>query len=230
MPMIELHQGNRTGLIYGSKIPHKRTFLLSNTIIGLSNKHSGFSKDKLIIFQDGHTKYILKETNRINWALKRILPICVLFLYLILQIFFPYYELLWVLLFIASIMMADSFINQQYAVFEGKEKVGSSLIKPINCFSIQNNIYRIYSHGHECYSLFKNETQIALYARKLEKAKSKYLIYYSAEEPIEIIELFCLWIDMFNYDDERGRTILKTFSLFPDKHIEHTVWRPKDAE
>lgn len=230
MPMIELHQGNRTELIYGSKIPHKRTFMLSNTIIGLSNKHSGFSKDKLIIFQDGHINYILKETNRLNWALRRILPICVLFLCFTLQILFPYYELLWVLLFIASIMMAHSFINQQYAVFDGKEKVGFSLIKPLNCFSIQNNIYCIYSHSHECYSLLKNETQIALYTRMLAKSKSKYLIYYSAEEPIEIIELFCLWIDMFNYDDERGRTILKTFNLFPDKYIEHTVWRPKDVE
>lgn len=232
MPLIEIYQGNGPSLVYGPKVPHKRAFLLDNTTVGLTNKYSGFSKDKLVIFQNGHLKYRLKESNRLNWALNFILPICVLFLCFMLSIFLPQYESLWVLLLLTSIIMVRSFINRQYAIFENGEKIGISLerwIKPTSSFSIRNSTYRIYSHNHERYSLFKDEMQIALYNRKLEKGRNKYLIYYTAAESIEIIELFCVWIDMFHYNDERGRIVLKTFA-FSDKHPEYALWRPKDIE
>lgn len=233
MPMIEIYQGNGSSSVYGTNIPHKRTFLIDNVIVGLTNKCSGFSKDKLIIFQDGQPKYRLKESNRLNWALKLLLPICVLFLCFVLFIFFPQYEILCVLLFLFFAITSSISINRQYTIFENEEKIGFSQerwIKPISSFLMQNSTYRICSHSHERYSLFKGEKQIALYNRKLEKAKNRYLIHYSADEPLEIIELFCLWIDMFNYDDERGRTIIKTFSIHPDKHPEYTIWRPEDVE
>lgn len=233
MPMIEIYQGNGPSLVYGTNIPHKRTFLIGNAIVGLTNKCSGFSKDKLIIFQDGHPKYRLKESSRLNWALKLFLPMCVLFLCFVLFIFFPQYEFLCVLLFLFFATATGISINRQYSIFEDGEEIGFSQerwIKPISSFSIRNHTYRICAHSHERYSLFKDGMQIALYNRRLEKAKNRYLIYYSADEPLEIIELFCLWIDMFNYDDERGRTILKTFSVYPDKHPEYTFWRPADIE
>lgn len=235
MPMIEISQGNGPGLVYGIniKIPHERTFLFGSLTVGLTNKYSRFSKDKLIIFQDGQIKFRLKESNRLNWALNSVLPICVLLLCFTLFIFFPQYEALWVSLFLVFIILVVGSINRQYSIFEGEEEIGFSQerwIKPISSFSIRNNNYRIYSHSHERYSLFKDGIQIALYNRKLEKSKNRYLIYYSADEPLEVIELFCLWIDMFHYDEGRGRTILKTFNLHPDKHTEYTFWRPKDVE
>ena len=233
MPMIEIYQGNAQSLVYGLKTPHKRTFLFGSLTVGLTNKYSCFSKDKLIIFQGGQVKYRLKESNRLNWALNSILPICVLLLCFTFFIFFPQYGALWVSLFLVFIILVVGSINRQYSIFEGEEEIGFSQerwINPISSFSIRNNNYRIYSHSHEHYSLFKDGIQIALYSRKLEKSKSRYLIYYSADEPLEVIELFCLWIDMFHYDDNRGRTILKTFNLHPDKHTEYTFWRPEDVE
>lgn len=235
MPMIEICQGNDPGLVYGIniKIPHKRAFLFGSLTVGLTNKYSRFSRDKLVIFQDGHVKYRLKESNRLNWALNSILPMCLLLLCFMFFIFFPQYEALWVSLFLIFIIIVVGSINRQYSVLEGEKEIGFSQerwIKPISSFSIRSNTYRIYSHSHERYSLLKDGIQIALYSRNLEKSKNKYLIYYSENEPLEIIELFCLWIDMFNYDDGRGRTILKTFRLYPDKHTEYTFWRPEDIE
>lgn len=231
MPMIEIYQENDPGLVYdvNLKIPHRRAFLFDGIPVGLTNKFSRFSKDKLIIFQDGHTKYRLKESNRWNWALNSVLPVCALLLCFALFIFFSQNEGLWVSLFLVFIIMVVGSINRQYSIFEGEEKIGFSQerwIKPISSFLIRNNTYRVCTHSHERYSLFKDGTQIALYNRKLDKSKSRYLIYYSADEPLEIIELFCLWIDMFHYDDGRGRITLKTVSLRPDKHPEYTLWRP----
>ncbi len=214
------------------EVPPKRTFLFGGMTVGITNKYSRFSKDKLVIFQDGHVKYRLKESNRLNWALRSILPICVLLLCFTLFIVFPQYEAWWVLLFLIFTVMVVGSVNRQYSVFEGEEEIGASQerwIKPIGSFSIRNSTYRICSHSHERYSLFKDGMQIALYNRKLEKSKNRYLIYYSADEPLEIIELFCLWIDMFHYDDGRWTT-LKTFGLHPDKHPEYTFWRPIDIE
>lgn len=235
MPMIEISQGNGPGLVFGinAEIPHRRTFLLGSLTVGLTDKYSHFSKDKLVIFQDGHVKYRLKESNRLNWALNSILPVCVLLLGFTLSIFFPQYEALWKSLSFIFIIMILTSVNQQYSIFEGEEEIGFSQerwIKPISSFSIRNSNYRIYSHSHERYSLFKDGIQVGLYNRKLEKWKNRYLIYYSADEPLEIIELFCLWIDMFHYDNGGGRTVLKTFTLRPDKHTEYTFWRPKDVE
>ncbi len=60
MPVMEI-QGDGPSLVYGPIIPHhKRTFLIGNTVIGLSNKFSGFQKDKLVILQDNRPKYRLK--------------------------------------------------------------------------------------------------------------------------------------------------------------------------
>ncbi len=60
MPVMEI-QGDGPSLVYGPRIPHhKRTFLIGNTVIGLSNKFSGFQKDKLVILQDNRPKYRLK--------------------------------------------------------------------------------------------------------------------------------------------------------------------------
>lgn len=232
MPLIEICQENRSSFVYGSKIPHKRTFTLNHTIIGLSNKTSGFLKDKLMVFQDGRLKYRMKESNRFSWALNRFLPIFVLFPCVILCIFLPQYDFLWILLLLLSIVITSGFIARQYTIFEGGMEIGVSQekwTKSVRSFSIQGNTYRIYSHSHERYSLFKNEIQIALYERKLEKSKNRYLIYYAIDESIEIIELFCFWIDMFYYDDERGIIILKTYPL-SDKHPEYMLWRPKDVE
>lgn len=231
MPIMEIDQGGRASLIYGLDTPHRRTFLVGDTIIGATNKCPWFLKDKLIFFQDGHMKYRARETNRLNWALRSFLPVCIFFLCLSMLIFFPQYEAFGVILVIASFMIADSFFYPQYAIFKGDVEIGyvrTARKDSIGrAFSINDDIYRIYVHSHEQYSLFKNGVQIALYKRKLENYRSRYHIYYDPERSVEVIQLFCLWIDLFYYDDVGGRIILKTFRHF-DKHPEYTVWRPKD--
>ena len=231
MPIMEI-QRNGPDLAYAPIMPHhKRTFLLGNTVIGLSNKFSGFQKDKFVILQDNHLKYRLKEKSRLNWAFRHFLPVCIFALCFLFLIFFPRCEVLAVILFIASLIIIKGFFNAQYAIIENNVEIGFSMEKrktSISSFSIKEDIYHIHSHSHERYSLFKNKTQIALYERTLEKGKNKYFVYY-ADEPKEIIELFGLWIDMYNYNDSRGRTIIRTFGL-PDKHPEFTLWRPKDID
>ena len=123
MPLIEICQENRSEFVYGSKIPHKRTFTLNHTIIGLSNKTSGFSKDKLMVFQDGRLKYRMRESNRLSWALTRFLPICVLFPCCMFYIFLPQYDFLWILLLLLSIVITSGFIARQYTIFEDRMEI-----------------------------------------------------------------------------------------------------------
>lgn len=230
MPVIEICQGNGPSLIYGTIVPHKRIFLFGNTIIGSTNICARFSKDKLIVYQNNHVRYRLKETNKWNSTLRFILPICIFFLCCIFLMLLPQYDNFLMFLTVASIIITPGFFNPQYVILENDLEIGFSLEtgrKPIKSFSMRNDTYHLYLHSHERYSLFKNEEQIALYRRELEKGRSRYWIYYTPDEPIEMIGLFCLWIDMYYYDDVRGITIIKTTGP-PDKHPEYTFWRPKD--
>ncbi len=230
MPAIEICQGSGPSLICGTIAPHKRIFLFGKTVIGSTDICAPFSKDKLIIYQDDHVKYRLKEANKLNSALRLILPTCMLLLWCVFLICFPQYDDFLIFPAVASIIITPAFFKPQYVILENDLEIGFSLRKgrkAIKSFSVRNDTYRLCIHSQERYSLFKNEEQIALYRRELEKGRSRYGIFYTADEPIEMIELFCLWIDMYYYDDVRGITILKT-SGPPDKHPEYTFWRPKD--
>ncbi len=229
MPVMEIRQVGGKSSIYGLKIPHRRTFLREDTIVGLSNRSSGFQKDKLVVFQGDRPKYRVREIDRSNWALRSLLPAGVFLLCLAFLIAAPRYKAFAVLLMISSILMSKSLFAPQYAVLEDDVEIGALRGKdPAKGFSRRKEIYHIHSHSEERYSLFKNGTQVALYKRELEKRRNKYLICYASEEPPERIELFCLWIDMSIYDNERGLTILKTYGP-PDKHPEYTSWRPRDG-
>ena len=231
MPAMEIRQGDAPSVVYGLKTAHRRAFLVGSTIIGLSNKFSGFQKDKLVIFQNGRIKYRLKETDRLNWALRFFLPVVNFLLCLLFCAFFPQHEPLMVILFIASLVVIHNLFRPRYAVFEEATEIGVSGGNgeiSTRSFSIKKDIYRLYYHSGERYSLFKNGTQIAVYEQKLENWRNQYLVYYAAEEPREMIELFGLWIDMEHYNDSHGRTLLKSYPLLPDKHPEYALWRPED--
>ncbi len=176
--------------------------------IGTSRYTGGFLMDEILVYQNDMPKYALKEINRFVWFLRNGLLLISLFISL--------------------------FLNGRYAVFEDGAEIGyarETWIRPISSFMIRNNLYQVFVHKGNCFSLTKNGTQIALYTKRPEETlkcqPNAYDIDYEKNVQIEIIELFCLFIDTFFFTPYNGTSKVKV--VVPhDPYPNHTLWRPKE--
>lgn len=188
------------GIIQKRTSTKKAQFFFNESFLGTSEYQHGFFMKEISVFQNSKLEYRLKESNRFIWFLRNCL-------YLISFIF-------------------QIFLCPKYTIFDNKGKViGNShenCFRPARTFTIYNNLYHILIHKNSYFSLFKNGIQIALYERK----KNEYFIYYSDDESVETIGLFCLFIDLNFFTNYNGR-ITKVIVLH-DSHPEYTTWRPKE--
>ena len=104
--------------------------------------------------------------------------------------------------------------NRRYTIFEDNIKIGytkDKWVSAIRNFMIHDDLYYMSTHKNEKFSLLKNGKQIASYSKepvKIQKAQQNtYHISYTVTEPVEIIELFCLIIDLFHFTDYDGKAI-----------------------
>lgn len=126
------------------------------------------------------------------------------------------------------------FINGRYTIYEGEAEVGRALekwVKPIETFLLHGDRYRLSVHRGNRFSLTKNGGQIALYQKRpektLEASPGAYDIDYDVNEPLELIELFCLLIDVFFFTPYTGASHINV--LVPhDPCPERAHWRPKE--
>ncbi len=177
-------------------------------MIGTSRYTYSFFMDEIVVYQDNIPKYRFKETNRFVWFLRN----CLLFISFIIALF----------------------INGRYTIYEAGTEIGYTMekwVRPIENFMIHDNCYRLFVHKNNHFSLTKNGEQIALYAKRpekmLEARPDTYDIDYDINEPIEIIELFCLFIDVFFFTHYDGTSHIKV--IVPhNRYLEHTLWRPKE--
>lgn len=211
--------------IYKEESTKIQRFFCDNILIGTAEYTYGFSMNEIMIYQNEQPKYRFKETNHAIWFLEKCLPgIFLIFIFLLnwSPIFF----------FISLALMLLS--NRRYTIFEDNMKVGCTQdkwVSAIRHFIIHDNLYYLSIHKNEQFSLQKNGKQIALYSKEpikiLKSRPNTYHISYADTEPIEIIELFCLIIDLFLFTTYDGTTILKV--LVPhDPHPEYAQWKPEE--
>lgn len=189
--------------IYRKDSNNFREFYQDNIIIGTSRNTHGFSMNEIVVYQNKIPKVSLREINLFTWFLRHI-PIISIFFML--------------------------FINSRFVFIQDGKKIGYAKDKwftPIRNFVIYEDIYKIYIHKNNIFSLTKNGIQVALY-KKESHPKNKcntYSISFSQQESPEIIQLFCIFIDLFFFDCYNGRVIEKNI-VFSDHHADHTLWTP----
>ena len=181
-----------------------RKFYQNDILVGTSRNTHGFAMDEIVIYQNTTQKIVLKETNFFIWFLRHIPSLSIFFML---------------------------FINSRFILLEGGKTIGYTKDKwfvPIRNFVIHKDTYKLYAHKNDNFSLTKNNIQIALY-KKESYAKHKnntYSIFYSSRESIAIIQLFCIFIDLFFYDNYNGRVVEKNI-VFYDRYVQHTLWSPE---
>ena len=172
-------------VIYKKQLKKEFQFFRDGIMIGTSRYTYSFLMDEIIVYQGSIPKYKFKETNHFIWFLRN----CLLLVSFIITLF----------------------VNGRYTIYEDEKEIGYTLekwIKPIEHFMLHGDCYRLLPHKGNCFSLTKNGEQIALYTKQPEKMleirPDTYDIDYDINEPIEIIELFCLFIDVFFFTPYNG--------------------------
>ena len=211
--------------IYKEESTKNQRFFCDNILIGTAKYTSGFARNEIVIYQ--HDKPILRftETNRMIWFIKKCLP-CIIYVLTFLLNWTPFFFFI----SLALILL----LKRQYTVFEDNKKVGytkNKWVKAMRDFILYDDHYCVSIHKNEQFSLLKNGKQIALYSKEpvkiLNSRSSTYHVSYAGSERIEIIELFCLIIDLFLFTDYDGTTTLKI--IVPrDPHPEYTQWKPEE--
>lgn len=183
-----------------------RQFYQNDILVGTSRNTHSFSMDEITVYQDGIEKIKLKEVNPFIWFLRHI----------------PIFSIFFMLLF-----------NSRFVFLENGKNIGYTVDKwfrPIRNFIIHRNTYQLYAHKNNIFSLTKNGVQVSLY-KKIPYSKCKrntYFITFSPQESLEIIQLFCIFIDLFFYDGYNGRIIEKNV-VFSDRYPEHISWSPEQS-
>lgn len=189
--------------------PKKARFFFNDSFLGTSEYQHGFFMKEILIYQHDTLLYRFKETDRVIWVLRN----CLYLISFVLQIF----------------------LCPKYTIFDGKEEIIGNFQKnrfgAARIFTMYNNQYHLFTHKNNSFSLIKDGKQIALYKKGslkwLECCPDTYDIYYSSDEPVEIIGLFCLIIDLMFFTDCGGRTITEVIVLH-DPHPEYAAWRPEE--
>ena len=174
-----------------------KRYFRNEIMIGTSRETHLFWMKEITVYRGNTSLYSIKETDRCFWFFTH----CLYPISLFLQMFFC----------------------RKYEIFEGDELVGASQnthTKPARTFTIHSDEYCLFVHKSNQFSLTRNGKQIALYKRA---SASAYSVDFDQDEPIEIIDLFCLFIDETFFDDHRTAKIY----VFRDPHSEHTLWNPE---
>lgn len=195
-------------VIYKKQLKKEFQFFRDEIMIGTSRYTYGFLMDEIVVYQNSVPKYQFKENDRFIWFLRNCLPLL-------------------------SLVIA-ALLNGRYAIFEDDIEIGyarEKWVKPISSFVIRNDVYQLFIHKGNRFSLMKNGMQIALYTKRCEEwLKSQPLTYdidYDNSEEIEMIDLFCLFIDVFFFTPYNGSSHIKV--IVPhDRYSEHTLWQPKE--
>lgn len=195
-------------VIWKSSSTKGNQFFCNGMLIGTTRYTYGFLMDEIKIYMNSILKYRFSETNHAIWFLRKCIPIISLFL--------------------------STLFNGRYSFFEDNEKIGyakEKWLKPIETFIIRDDFYHLSAHKNEIFSLEKNGKQIALYRKPpiemLKVQPNTYCIEYSAEIEIEIVELFCLLVDLLFFTHYNGKTVLKVIVPY-DPHPEYALWHPDE--
>lgn len=181
--------------------------------IGTARQTNGTAMEDIEVFRAGAPSLSLRETDRWFWVCSR-----------------------WLLWFSLVVQM---FFFPRYGIFEGEEQVGATLeprTKPVSTFRIRQDEYRLFLHAGNRFSLTKNGVQTALYAKRPERPVLRaappgpvhtYDVLYEAGEPLDVIRLFCLYIDKRFFVQYDGRSHRK-YVVPCDPNAHHTLWKPKE--
>ena len=188
-------------------------YVQDGMVIGTARHTNGFAMEDIQVFREGAPSLSLRETDRWFW-------VC-------------YHWLLW------FSIIAQTFFSLRYKIFEGEKVVGGSLeprTKPANTFRIHQDEYRLFLHAENQFSLTKNGVQIALYAKRQEGSVLRaappwsthtYDVLYEAGEQVDVIRLFCLYIDKRLFLKYNGLSHQK-YIVPLDPYSNHTLWQPKE--
>lgn len=195
-------------VIYKEHLKKERQFFRDGLMIGMSRGKDGICMDEIVVYQNDAPKYSLREDSRVFWF---------------------FYHWLYPVSCAVQLLLAH-----RYKVFEDGKEIGFSKEKrtePPRTFLIHDDEYRLFEHKGNQFSLTKNGIQVALYAKRPEEMlKCKpdtYDIDYDQDEAIEIIELFCLFVDMIFFTPMNGMTNIKVI-VPSDPYPHHTLWQPKE--
>lgn len=181
--------------------------------IGTVRQTNGFAMEDIEVFREGAPNLGLRETDRWFWVCYR-----------------------WLLWFS---IIAQTFFSKRYKVFEGEEVVGGSLeprTRPASTFRIRQDRYRLFLHAGNRFSLTKNGVQVALYTKRPEGSALRaappwpthtYDVLYEAGEPLDVVRLFCLYIDKGFFIKYDGRSHRKYIAPH-DPYAHHALWQPKE--
>lgn len=186
-------------------------YVQNGAVIGSARQTNGVAMENIEVFRDGAPNLSLRETDRWFWVCYR-----------------------WLLWFS---MIVQLFFSLRYKVFEGEEMVGGSLeprTQPAMTFRIHQDEYRLFFHAGNRFSLTKNGVQIALYAKRPEPPALRaapdwpahtYDVLYEEGEQLDVIRLFCLFIDKRFFLQYNGRFHQK-YIVPLDPYSHHTLWKP----
>ncbi len=175
--------------------------------IGKANYTFGITLWKLCVYSKEDFTFELKQT---NWFLKllNILPV------LNLETFTPF----------------KYFESLQYNGYSRKK-----FLKAAFLFHMGNEIYELRQHNDNICSLMKNEIQVAVYKKEpfSFSEKNRYTVKYSNDmvDNLQLILLFCIFIDVVFYSNKRRVSLVKyerDVIINKDKYSERSLWRAKE--
>lgn len=188
-------------------------YIQNGVVIGTARHTNGFAMEELAVYQNDVPKYSLKEVDRVFWV---------------------FYHCLYLISFALQLFLAP-----RYKIYEGEEMVGASLephTKPARTFRIHQDEYRLFLHAENRFSLTKNGVQIALYTKRPEASILRaappwpthtYDVLYEKGEQMDVIRLFCLFIDKRFFLKYNGLSHQK-YIVPRDPYSHHTLWQPKE--
>ena len=97
-------------------------------------------------------------------------------------------------------------------------------------FLIGQNCYKLRHHSGYKSSLMKNGVQVALYTMKTayETSHPHYEVLYDAQEPMDTIILFCVYLGAADSSSERRNSKTWTTWVPFDRHRQQVYWHPPE--
>lgn len=140
----------------------------------------------------------------------------------------------WILKFINSLPLLNYETFTPFKLYKNGAKCGRGwhiLFRPVFVFIIENDRYELRHHTDNYISIMKDNKQIGLVRKKIKTIAEKNTYYVKCineENILDIIMLFCVFIDVMFYPNNKQISYVKTEKTFVlnDKFSKRINWNP----